>query len=385
MNSGYGNNNDRDLAGGIGDEAVQAEYKSMAMKSSGITEPHRKLIQVKDNAKTQSGGNWRLDRRAKDLPTYPLYKAVTVQCNSNDVLNRIDDELRERSVEASFDNDKSQIMCKTSNFLEYSIDLYAGANDPDNVTVLEIIRRNGCSFQFREERHAIIQAAKDAKKEKSEPTVFEKPSLFQIPPEFLEQCKPPTEDELRSTLTRAVDDIHNCNPDARLFILQNLVSMTSTEPGQLPSESAQTMSELILKDNGAFSRDLIVEIVKSSISTNKNLDEQMMNACLSILFNVMDTMKRCNEKMYNKFLDGTEGRGYVEKLSPRLIDHISNFRTSIHNACLAMKCLLLMARSSEIISGNTELLEAIQNAKDYGKKRHFEIEKTAGSFLEQCS
>jgi len=338
-----------------------------------ITEPHSNLIQT--ILKNQPEGKWQLDR-AKDLPAFPLYKAVTVHDNSGIVLSRIDNVLRQRSVEASFDYNKSQIMCKTSNFLEYSIDLYVGKDDPDNVTVLEIIRRSGCSFMFRQERQAIIQAAKIGE---NEPKKFKKPSSFTIPADLLGQCNPPSRDELSNTLKRAVEDIHNCNPDARLFILQNLVSMTCSESDHLPSESARTMSTLVLEDNDAFSRDLIVESVKSSIATNKNLDEQMINACLSILFNVMDTMKRADVKKYNTFLNSTNGMGYVEHLLPSLIKQVSNLK-SIHNSCLAMKCLSLVAGSS-VMTFDKIPSEVIENAIDYGKKRHSEMQKSAQSFL----
>ena len=91
---------------------------------------------------------------AQPKPT-SLERVVEILDSPQIVSIRICESLRMRSVQVEFEG--SQANCKTSGFLSYVINLYAGAHES---TIVEVTKERGCGFEFHKERETIMNAAK---------------------------------------------------------------------------------------------------------------------------------------------------------------------------------------------------------------------------------
>mmetsp|Transcript_22585 Transcript_22585/g.25725 ORF Transcript_22585/g.25725 Transcript_22585/m.25725 type:complete len:359 (-) Transcript_22585:263-1339(-) len=302
-----------------------------------------------------------------------LMNATTSNFDSQTVLVRILDSLRQRSVEASFDEKHSQIMCTTSQFLIYSIDLYVGS-DPDSNTIVEVIRRQGCSLVFRREREAIINAANGLGADLTSKS-FNRPIHTEIPPELLSLCKPSIVSDLECILDKSVDQLYSGTRKTQLFTLQHLADMTA--PEKINSGSATKMTKLII-DGNTLIRDLIVDIVSRCVKqAGDELSEQILNSCLSILSNSMTLVK------INYVDHKAQVQRFVETLVPSLVDNVRSCNGT-HNAYLALKCLshLIGSTSLECHEINEkELFDAIKCAEECGRKKHLKLETEAISVL----
>lgn len=380
--STFGNNNSRETRSNdaafrspSGGEATP-DFKSVSLsdtRSNLSLRASNEQSVLKQPAKLNES-EWKLSR-AKDMPRFTLHRPITVEVDASVVLSRIDESLRVRSVQATFDGNRCQIMCKTSNFVEYSIDIYAGSDPDKEKTILEIIRMDGCSYLFSKEREIIVHAARGLGAE-PKPAV-ERP-LFKIPAEVAQQYPPPSEQDLTIFVERGVEDLHNCPPDGQLFMLQNFEAMTSSDTSC--ELTANIMSDFILGENVSQIRDLLVRIVMSPNETKcHSLDEKITNACLSTLLNTMVSMKA--RKKFSNFLETDDGRDFAENLYQPLVDKVRNLKC-VHNAYLALKCLTLLIESSSITSDKIPR-DVIVCAKNYGSKRYYEMENQAVSCLEK--
>jgi len=306
---------------------------------------------------------------AKPKPIYPLERPVEVPECARNVSARICDSLRLRSIEATFDG--SQAICKTNDFLTYSIDLYLGANDS---TVVEVMRRKGCGFAFRREREAVLNAAKG----NGGMAPSKLPFVMKIPDDMLQDYTPPTEQDHEDTLSRAADMLHSTKREVQLFALQNLSSHTTAD--KLNPDSARLMSRLIMKSSFDI-RDIVLALLNACILENDETSEQILNCCLTIFSNSMSLL--CDKKnLLAIVLNEQGGRQFTEQMVQKSIEIVKDCK-STHNACLALKCLCLLLKNSTLAKGvvDDEARMVVVNAEQFGKQRHFKLEKEAQSTL----
>lgn len=305
--------------------------------------------------------------------------ALQVPFDCATTLERITDSLRIRSVAASFNEDKSQIICTTKQYLVYSIDLYGGS-DPDKTTIVEVRKMQGKTFGFSQERMAIENAARGLGGDNTVKTSFGPPSM-KIPADILSLCDGPTTGDLECMLESTVDELHNrCARDATLLALEHLVSITT--PDNNFSKTATTVANLILVENTSMIRDMIVHfIAKDANNTDHDiLDEQIINSCLSILSNSMSLLLRDKSDVL-----GDDEQWFTETLVPTLVEHVKAYRYT-HNAYLAMKCICFLIRVSSLARnkiGESDTIDVIKCAQDYGKAQHYKLEKEAGLALRE--
>jgi len=307
--------------------------------------------------------------QAKPKPIFPLERPVEIPEGSLNVSARICDSLRMRSIEVQFND--SQAICKTNDFLTYSIDLYLGK---DGSTIVEVMRHKGCGFAFRAEREAVLNAAKG----NGAAVPSKLPFIMQIPDDMLQDYEPPTEQDHEETLSRAADMLHSSKREVQLFALQNLSSITTAD--KLNSESAKLMSRLIMKSFNDI-REIILSVLNACIRENDETSEQILNSCLTIFSNSMSVLS--DGKSLEAILLKQEGsRQFTELMVQKSIEIVKD-RKSTHNACLALKCLCLLLKNSSSACGkfDDEARMVVLNAEQFGKQRHFKLEKEAQSTL----
>jgi hypothetical protein len=299
----------------------------------------------------------------REMPLYPLDRPTEIEATAHLVAARIDDCLRMRSVQAKFDVENAEARCTTSTFLIYTVRLFAGQEQ--GCTVVEVQRRQGCSVAFRNERAAILNAAKGFGS--STPPKMA-PLHLSIPEDLMCHYKAPSDEEIRSLVDRASEHLHSNKLDLQLFGLQNMAAMTDTVKSHAPT--AHKISDIILTGDNCFANVLM-----------SSCTEEIRNAALSVLRNTMDSLTF--SKKLSSLLDD-KSQWVEEQLVPSLVEDIRKSSSCPHNACLALRCLCLLLKSSGKVRSQVDA-GVLTEAENIGKTSHFDLQKVAQSARQlQC-
>ena len=312
---------------------------------------------------------------AKPVPIYGLQRG-TVLINDKPfvVSSRIDESLRLRSVKAKFDANHAEATCTTSDFLRYKICLYAGPDNSNNSTYIEVMMMGGCGYQFKKEQNIIIYTAKGLG---ALDTTSNFPERFTIPSSMKGLYAAPSTNELENILHRASDQLHSNDYGTILFSLQNLAFMTNSKKAH--SETAHTLSRLLMKSRIGI-HDVIASIYASETRNDMNgeMREQICDACLCILANgIMSLPKN------DSFLD-QECKYFIQHLTPSLLHNLERLEC-VHHACLALRCLSLLVDYSSLACDmlqRTNIGSVMEQAVELGRGEHLLLEKTAMSTID---
>jgi len=94
--------------------------------------------------------------------SHPLERTATFVPNAMpaEIASRISDVLRERSIEAHYENGKAKVKCSTTEGVDFRIRLYRGRGRYNNGIIVEVQRRFGTSFVFHNDTQAILSGAR---------------------------------------------------------------------------------------------------------------------------------------------------------------------------------------------------------------------------------
>lgn len=263
-------------------------------------------------------GRWVFQKASAEPTFFPLVPVVrsktVIMCTPHIVAVRLCDSFRLRSIEAKYN--ESQAICKTrKSNLTYSINLYDDKEQEGN-TIMEVIRINGCGFAFRREREVVIASAQGKGGVPS--PLSNLPAMSKVPEAFLLQnFKPPSKREHEDTIMYASNRLHSNKYDAQLFVLRNLSAITSSN--KVNQESAQIISELIMK-NSFHIQERLVSILASSClpleDNNEDHVQTMVNACLSLFSNVLSLLSNL-ELLENFLIEYENNDDFVNSIIPR--------------------------------------------------------------------
>lgn len=106
-------------------------------------------------------GSWKL-KNAPILPEFhPLERTAVFAPNASpgNIAMRISDVLRERSIEAFYDDEKAKVKCFTTEGVDFRVRLYRGRGRFNHGIIVEVQRRFGASNTFYDDTMAILDAA----------------------------------------------------------------------------------------------------------------------------------------------------------------------------------------------------------------------------------
>jgi hypothetical protein len=312
---------------------------------------------------------------APRLPNFQLNKyTIEVRSDPNIVAVRICESLRMRSVVAIYKN--ATALCTTSSSLKYVIYLYASTG---GATKVEVQRQVGCGFAFRKEREAVLNSAKGL----GAVTPSNLPYQMKIPEQFLTDYNPPEQSEQERMLSRAVDRLHSDSIDEKIFILQNLASITSCD--KVNSDAASQMSELVLRNVCEIFR-IIATFLNSyqQMQDDDDASYQILNACLNIVANSMETLSE--NKSLQLILSKADSDHILEQIGGSLVGIVRDCNCP-HNTAIALTCFRLILENSTAVNEYvTEKTRAsIKEAETMGGRTHRKLFLAAKSTFEACS
>lgn len=388
MNTNFQDDTNRNMKSqkaGVPDEEVQASFKRYVVpthRNRSLQVPARSAVQQKEASRitygkkiapaTTSGPNkssrWNV-KKGKNIPThYDLENPVQIDDTAENVAKRIADCLRDRSINATFDDKKAEAVCRTFCQTMYVIRLFI-CEDPGS-TVIEIQRRKGCSLAFRLERKYLIFAAKG-----EAPPNDKRPNL-DIPDFLAKKIPVPSDEQIRNTIDGISKEISNPSRgrDCQLLQIQLLASMTDKKKSNV--STCLKVANIILEggDNNQL-RAMCLNLVDSG-----NADDLAAMIKLYSLL-IFSNCMQCLEDSSDLSDVMEEDDWFIERLYPVLRDNLKKFECP-HAATIISKSLAHLLKNSPVLREREELLEPLKEVLAWGKECHKSLYEEASRALE---
>lgn len=297
------------------------------------------------------------------IPTLPEYyvlekSAVFVPnaaSNPSEVSMRISAELRDRSIEARYDEDVAKAKCVTPEGVDFRIKMYRGRGKFSHGIIVEVQRRFGMSTHFHVDTMAILERAQGVEVSKTA-----KNSLPLVS-DGDDEYKP----NGRSSLAM-IEKMLNAGDDSLYLAFQSLTFLTDKQ-AMGPETSIAISKELLQTDNHVGNK------VLSYVLDTKTQDELYDLRCLAVtvLANALNALR------------GNVDPGLREQLLPVLTMELRNSEKNQRIALQAARCVEMFLSSDDQASGDLE--EALKIARHVGNSRHSGLEKQALACLDMIT
>jgi hypothetical protein len=290
-------------------------------------------------------GRWNL----VDVPTlsqfHPLERTAVLvpHAKPSEVSTRISDVLRDRSIEAFYEDDKAKVKCTTPDGVNFRVRLYRGRGDFNHGIIVEVQRRFGVSVNFHNDTNAILDAAQG----KIPPPP---PSATSGNLPLVSDSEDDFETDGTSSLAMVSTMLKHQGYDSQYLALQTLSSLTNSS--KMGASTARKVSlELLKPDNEVGSKVLALVV-------NKKEEDYMFNLqvlAMSVLANAIQAV------------NGVVSEFVREHLRPVLIDALRYADANPRSAQMAARCVEFLMDGDHDIG---ELHGELETAFESGKARH---------------
>jgi hypothetical protein len=305
---------------------------------------------------TQSQGPPKFVWSLPAVPTLPEFHplertAVFVPNTPPPVISqRISDVLRERSIEAAYENDKGKAKCVTTDGVNFRIRLYRGRNRYSHGIIVEVQRRYGSSIHFHSDIKAILDAAEGKVPSPPSPTMNVLPMVSDD-----EDFAPPTTGA--SSLVMVSKMLSLPGYDAQSLGLQTLSSLV--DEAKMGLLTARNVSKELLKIDNEVGRRVFTLIMDRSSEDETAVGLRVM--ALNIFANALKATGSVP--------------GYLrEPLRPVLLEDLTKSESHPRTAFMAAMCM------ERFIAGDhdsMELTDAFEAALAAGQSRHASLMRQA--------
>lgn len=295
-------------------------------------------------------GTWKL----KSVPVlstfHPLEKTAVFVPHSNptEVSMRVSEVLRERSIDATFNNEKAKAVCLTSDGVDFRVRLYSGRGEFSHGIIVEVQRRFGTSTTFYEETRAILDAA-EGKVPPPPPPL----STGSIPLAGVDDTTP-SPVQPSDSLVMISELLNHSGHDSTFLALQMLVSLTDASKMGAATAEAVSNELLRLDDSNEVAGNIF------SLLMDKSGDSDVYKL-RSLTFHAVANALRSVQGKVSSLLE--------EQLCMFIVDALQDAEKSPRVAYQA-------ARMAEYFNKN-ELRSPLETALAVGQKRHAALERQA--------
>jgi hypothetical protein len=295
----------------------------------------------------------------RDVPTLPEFHplertAVFVpSAYADGVAERICRVLRERSIEATYDNAKAKARCVTAEGVDFRIRMYRGRGKFSHGIIVEVQRRFGSSINFHSDTMAILDAAEG--KTPLPPSTDALPLVSDSEDDF---------EPRSSSLTMVSKLLKHPGYDAHYLALQTLSSLTDS--AKVGRGTALKISKALLESNGEIGNKLAQIVCDSKQDEDETFGLRLM--AMSILANAFQV---------------TAGRVPLdlrEELRPTLLDELRRAKSNPRMALMAAKCVEYIIPGDHNIS---EIHGVLEVAREVGSARHLALMRQADLCIEK--
>ena len=304
---------------------------------------------------------WRL----AEVPTLPEFHplertAVFVENSSpSEVSSRISTVLRQRSIEASYDDEKAKVRCRTCAGVDFRVRLYRGRGNYNHGIIVEVQRRFGYSIDFHSDTKAILEAAEGLPTPPPPPNANNIPLVSDVDDDYDE-----TSTSGASSLKMISKMLGHAGHDSHHLALQTLLSLTDAH--KMGSSTARSVATELLKPENEVGTKLVDYII-SQHDEDEVFNLQVM--ALTILANALSAVR------------GKIPSVSRELLRPFLLQELEQASsTNLLAAQQAARCLEFLWRGDHDVG---QLRAALEKAAAVGQARHAGLEKQAQQSLDR--
>eukprot|EP00339_Tiarina_fusa_P018559 CAMPEP_0117026164 /NCGR_PEP_ID=MMETSP0472-20121206/19264_1 /TAXON_ID=693140 ORGANISM="Tiarina fusus, Strain LIS" /NCGR_SAMPLE_ID=MMETSP0472 /ASSEMBLY_ACC=CAM_ASM_000603 /LENGTH=404 /DNA_ID=CAMNT_0004733099 /DNA_START=41 /DNA_END=1255 /DNA_ORIENTATION=+ len=281
-----------------------------------------------------------------DLHRLERTAAFVPNTNASVIAARISNVLRDRSIEAAYDNDKAKVKCVTTEGVDFRVRLYRGKNQYSHGIIVEVQRRFGSSLHFHADTEAILDAAQGK-------TPMPPPAIRSALPEVSDDeddddCDVPPPSGA-SSLAMIAKMLNFSGFDAQYVGMQMLSPLVDSE--RMSLQTARAVSTELLNQNSEVGTKIFGYIV------NRSTDESVMTLRAMSLQILADSMKA----------SGIVPQFVRAPLRPVLLKDLKDSEAHPRTAMMAARCLEYFIRGDH---DTMELNEAFEHAREVGEARH---------------
>lgn len=314
---------------------------------------------VRETETPKDSGRWNL----VDVPVLPEYHplertAVLVPHSSpSQVSTRISDVLRDRSIEAFYEDEKAKVKCTTADGVDFRVRLYRGRGEFKHGIIVEVQRRFGVSVNFHADTMAILDAAQG---KAPPPPPLGASSVLPL----VSDSEDDYQTDGTSSLAMVSTMLKHPGYDSHYLALQTLSSLTNvTKVG--PSTARKVSIELLKPDNEVGSKVLALVIDK------KKEEDHMFNLQVMSMTVIANAIQAVN---------GAVSDMVREHLRPVLLQELRQAESNPRAAQMAARCLEYLLAGDHDVGEVCSLLETAEQA---GKARHAGLQRQAQICLDK--
>jgi hypothetical protein len=312
---------------------------------------------------TQATGrdSWEL-RVVPTLPEYhPLERTSVFVPNAvpSEVSARISRVLRDRSIEAFYEDEKAKVKCVTADGVDFRVRLYRGRGSFAHGIIVEVQRRFGSSMNFHNDTMAILDAA-EGKTPSTPPPSFGS-SSSSLP--MVSDSEEDYQANGASSLEMVAKMFAHSGYDSHYLAYQTLIPLTDS--AKMGRGTARSVSMELLKPGNVVGSKVL------SLVTAKDDEEDMFKLrtmAMTVLANAIQALK------------GQIDMGLREEIRPQLIQKLYEADKNPRSAQMAAVCVEHLIQDDHFAA---EFHDALEKAYETGTARHAGLERQAKKCLEK--
>lgn len=337
--------------------------------SGGLSSGSDSLFGVKQEwSASASPSVW--DVKGEDLELVPLDFPLErthreISEDASKVATRISGALHTLSIETEYNCEKAKAKCKTNDYVNFRIRLYAGSESGQPV-IVEVQRRNGSASIFMRSCRAILDAAEGKDMIRKVLPFMKKPigqmKCLQSIPLAVEAPKNP--------LDHAMEMLRSNKRDSNMLGLENLCHLT--DPVITVATTAVQVSKSVII--GDEVREEIRALTERDVfplddEGLANHADQLRHLALTVFANALVVCSKdgCLAEALKK------QKWFCDHLIPSLLDELGRAESFTNSAYQAACCVHSLVSCSEVAKqlvvdqGGVSILE---QAHTFGSRRH---------------
>eukprot|EP00934_Nitzschia_sp_Nitz4_P007585 Nitzschia sp. Nitz4//scaffold3_size479765//214112//215309//NITZ4_000090-RA/size479765-augustus-gene-1.566-mRNA-1//1//CDS//3329550728//7575//frame0 len=268
---------------------------------------------------------------------------VYVDGNAQDVANKICETLRQQSIAAHADaDDKNLLLAETNDAVKLAIRLFA---DQGKI-VVEVQRKCGCSYQFREAARSLLRSAKGG-------NVPTRKRSFPIPTSLPKLSTEAKQQRVECGLEVAKQQLESTMVDSQLFGMESLEQLTKCE-------GRCSAAQRILKEPFVHK---VLHSAQADVADASGMDHSrlMKRRALSVLANALCALSE--ENQLESVLSSTPDLK-SSALVASLVNALKEAAAMPHEATQAARCIhnLMIAQEVEGMLMEMDALEVVCKA-----------------------
>jgi hypothetical protein len=250
---------------------------------------------------------------------YPLEQTAVFVPNvpASEVASRVSNILRERSIEATYDDASARAKCVTADNVDFRVRMYRGRKQYSHGIIVEVQRRFGFSINFHNDTIVILDAAEG------------KPPRALPPMGGLLCVLDNSEDEYdpshsASALEFASKMLHQPGYDAHCLGLQTLSSLT--DPVKMGHRTVETISRALLEPDNEVGAAVVSLVEDDKTVPEESFGQRLMaiavlsNAIQAVSGNIPDSLREKLRPVFISILRRADTNPQIAYFTARSIE-----------------------------------------------------------------